>query len=311
MLKPEDISNIHYVSMNENNVTFFDNENQNSDITNIVYVTAFYDIKRDEWGYAKRDVGYYLDSFNKFISSNKNIIAFIDDRYIHNEMFTNYIENVRKMGNNRTMFIPINMDWLLNNCETWKKNVISEKIMNSDEYKNKVQHRIKFGIPENIYSSYNTVNHCKIDFIKYSMDNGYVNKHDLICWCDFGYYNSVYGLNSDKYPYADLDLRKFNHNKLNFCLGKIIEPIDLNIDYTLIHSPVLFTGGVFAGNFKNMNELYYLYHSCLDDLYNNNISDDDQHVYLRCFIKNPQLFQLFLSNNKWPEALTFFQIQSI
>lgn len=308
MLKPEDISNIHYVSMNENNdVTFFTNENQNSIVKNVVYVTAFYNINRGEWDYGKRSVEYYLDSFKKFISSNKNIIAFIDDRYINNEIFTNYIENVRKMGNVKTLFIPINMDWLLNHCETWRKNVISEKIMNSDEYKNKVQHRIQFGIPENIYSSYNTVNHCKIDFIKHAIDNGYVDKHDLICWCDFGYYNSILNSNCDKYPYSNVDLRKLNHNKLNFCLRNKICPQDLSMEYTLVNAPDVFTGSFFAGNIDKMNELYYLYHDCLDELYNHNISDDDQHVYLRCFIKNPQLFELFLSNDKWPEALTFFQ----
>jgi hypothetical protein len=307
MLTPDDVSKIHYVSMNNDTATFFDNQNQNSNITNVVYVTAFYNINRGDWGYAKRNIEYYLDSFKKFISSNKNIIAFIDERYINHDMFINYIDNVKKMGNNKTTFIPINMEWLLNNCETWRKNHISEKIMNSDEYKNKVQHRINVGIPENIYSSYNTINHCKIDFIKYAIDNHYVDHSDFICWCDFGYYNSILKSNPDNYPYADLDLRKMNHNKLNFCLRNKIGLNDLNMYYTLVCAPEVFTGSFFAGNIEKMNELYYLYHVCLDELYNNNISDDDQHVYLRCFMKNPDLFELFLSDDKWPEALTFFQ----
>jgi hypothetical protein len=228
--------------MNNDTATFFDNQNQNSNITNVVYVTAFYNINRGDWGYAKRNIEYYLDSFKKFISSNKNIIAFIDERYINHDMFINYIDNVKKMGNNKTTFIPINMEWLLNNCETWRKNHISEKIMNSDEYKNKVQHRINVGIPENIYSSYNTINHCKIDFIKYAIDNHYVDHSDFICWCDFGYYNSILKSNPDNYPYADLDLRKMNHNKLNFCLRNKIGLNDLNMYYTLVCAPEVFTG---------------------------------------------------------------------
>jgi predicted O-methyltransferase YrrM len=50
-----------------------------------------------------------------------------------------------------------------------------------------------------------------------------------------------------------------------------------------------------------------LYHQSLNNLYQYNISDDDQHVYLRCFLKNPHLFEVFLSNNEWPQALTYFQ----
>ena len=299
------ISNINYVLMD--NIKFFDNK-YNS-INDIVYVTAFYNINRGEWKNFKRTSEYYLDSFKKFITTNKNIIAFIDDRYINDDVLVNYIDNIKKFSNNKTKFIPINMDWLLNNCETWKKNHISEKIMNSDEYKNKIPYRIANNYPENTYSSYNTVNHCKIDFIKYSIDNDYVNQNDLICWCDFGYYNSILGSNCDKYPCAELDLKKFNHNKLNFCLRNKIGPNDLNMDYTLVYAPEIFTGSFFAGSLEKMKELYYLYHSCLDELYNNNISDDDQHVYLRCFIKNPSLFELFLSDSKWPEALTFFQTE--
>ena len=38
----------------------------------------------------------------------------------------------------------------------------------------------------------------------------------------------------------------------------------------------------------------------------NNIFDDDQHIYLRCFLKSPSLFELYLSDNKWPDALSYF-----
>ena len=111
----------------------------------------------------------------------------------------------------------------------------------------------------------------------------------------------------DNYPYSDLDSNKFNHDKLNFCLRNRITNNDTNVDYTLVNAPEVFTGSFFAGTVETLNRLYYLYHECLDELYNNNIADDDQHVYLRCFLKEPNLFELFLSVDKWPQALCYFQ----
>ena len=50
-----------------------------------------------------------------------------------------------------------------------------------------------------------------------------------------------------------------------------------------------------------------LYHECLDELYQHQISDDDQHVMLRCFIKDQSIFKLFLENKKWLQVLLDFQ----
>jgi hypothetical protein len=58
-----------------------------------------------------------------------------------------------------------------------------------------------------------------------------------------------------------------------------------------------------------MFSLQKLYHECIDELYYNFISDDDQHVYLRCYIKNPELFDLHIIESiEWPKGLTIFSI---
>jgi hypothetical protein len=56
-----------------------------------------------------------------------------------------------------------------------------------------------------------------------------------------------------------------------------------------------------------MVKLQELYHQSLNEIYTNNISDDDQHIYLRCFLKEPQVFNLYLDSTKWPEGLIYFQ----
>ena len=39
----------------------------------------------------------------------------------------------------------------------------------------------------------------------------------------------------------------------------------------------------------------------------NNISDDDQHIYLRCYLNNPNMFHLHVNNVEWPKALIYLE----
>jgi len=286
----------------ENHIIYF-NDNDNE----IVIITAFYNINRSKWTNFSRSEDFYLESLKKLLTLEKNVIVFIDDQYYNNDFIQNYIHNINKLGRTKSKIIPINNEWLYTHCASWRKNEISVKIMDSIEYKEKVKHRINAYCPENIYSDYNAINHCKIDFIKYVIDNKMIENNDYIAWCDCGYYATIFKNNSFEYPYAELDIKKFNLNKLNFCLKNKISELDKDLNYTLIYAPEIFTGCFYAGSIELMNKLYYLYHDCLDELYNNNISDDDQHIYLRCFLKSPELFELFISENKWPSALTYFQ----
>ena len=109
------------------------------------------------------------------------------------------------------------------------------------------------------------------------------------------------------YPVSKLDIKNFNPNKLSFCLRNKLDKNDSDMNYTLVNAPEKFTGSFFAGTKELMLKLHSLYHECLDELYQNNISDDDQHIYLRCYFKNSNLFEVFLSENKWPQVLLQFQ----
>jgi hypothetical protein len=287
-------------------------DNKQSNINDIIYITAFFDIGRENWKNLSRNVDYYFSSFKLFLTNvkNKNIIAFIDDRYMDNEIIQNYLSNLNSNNNDiNVKFIPINLEWLKFNCQSWQKNHFFTTIMNSDEYKNKLKNRINngYGVPENIYPEYNTINHAKIDFINYSIINNLATNNQLICWIDFGYYNSILHNNLKEFPYAELDLNKFNLNKLNFYLRNKITIQDTNIEYTLNSAPEVFTGSFFAGNINVMKELHKLYGEVLDEFIENKISDDDQHVYLRCYLKNPNIFELFLSNKCWPQAINYCQ----
>jgi hypothetical protein len=79
------------------------------------------------------------------------------------------------------------------------------------------------------------------------------------------------------------------------------------MEYTLVNAPEKITGSFFSGPAKLMLELQTLYHISLNELYKNNISDDDQYVYFRCYLKNPTIFKLYVNNTAWPKAYTYIE----
>ena len=266
---------------------------KNSFNEKITIVTAFYDIGRGNWGIMKRSVEYYINSFKNYLSLEYEMVVFIDDRYI-SSIITYLSKNIT--------IIPIHADFLENNIESWKNIEKDLLIMNSENYKKMLVNRIHNGHPENIFPEYNCINHAKIDFIKYALP---FIKTSFVCWSDFGYHSSILNNNSSIFPTDILDINLFNTSKINVCLmNKIKEYDSISI---LQNAPNIFTGSFYGLPVNLVNPFHELYHYCLNELYLLNISDDDQHILLKCYYKRPELFELYLSEGKWPEALTYFQ----
>jgi GR25 family glycosyltransferase involved in LPS biosynthesis len=288
--------NINYIDM-KSKAPHFHNTKE------LVIVSAFLDINREKWSTAyKRTTRDYILSFSNYFNYNTKMLVFIDDKYIEEleEMYNNSLHN-------NTIFIPINNDWMTKHIYAWQLLDNSKHIMQSDEYRNLVKDRIACGNPENIYADYNAINHSKIDFICYAINNNLINRDDFICWSDFGYFNSILHNNPSEYPINHLDITKFNPNKLSFCLRNKLDNKDKDTIYTLVNAPERFTGSFFAGSATLMIKLQELYHISLKELYSNNISDDDQHIYLRCFLKEPNIFNLYLDSCQWPKGLCYFE----
>ena len=292
-----DYNKINYIDMNRSCIS-----TSNKNDPNLIIVSVFLDIGRDNWDKYERTTQLYINSFLNYLNYDNKMIIFIDDMYI-NEIKEKYEQSLYK----NKIFIPINIEWMKQNIYAWQKLELDRSIMNSEIYKTTVQNRINNNYPENIYPEYNAINHAKIDFICYAINNNLIGKNDFIGWSDFGYFNSILHNNSKLYPVAKLGINNFNLNKLSFCLRNKLDENDNDMFYTFINAPEKFTGSFFSGPINLMIELQELYHKSLEELHANNISDDDQHLYLRCFLKNPDIFELYLSNNEWPKALIYFE----
>jgi hypothetical protein len=223
------------------------------------------------------------------------MIVFVDSRYLH------FFENIKSK---LLTIIPIDSDFLNENIYAWKTLSLAETIMKSKEYHELVQSRIASGNPENIYPEYNCINHAKIDFINYALP---FIRSPFVCWSDFGYHSSILKNDISKYPLNVLDISKFDTNLVN--IYSIWKPsAEYNTYYILKSATDMITGSFYGIPVNKVKEFQKLYHTCLQELYSLNISDDDQHVLLRCYYKNPDLFKLNLTICKWPESLTDYQI---
>ena len=72
---------------------------------------------------------------------------------------------------------------------------------------------------------------------------------------------------------------------------------DKNIINLTKSGKMIIQGAYFSGNKENLLKLQTLYKECLKELHDNNITDDDQHIYFRCYLKNPELFTLYGGNS--------------
>jgi hypothetical protein len=285
--------------------------------SDITLVTAFYDIGRENWEENfKRDVSFYIDSFFKYLDYDYKMICYIDDRHI-NKILEKYSQSNFK----NKLFIPINRKWLDENIHAWKNVERDRAIMENKEYQDLLKsHRLPkmypYGIPEsnlrnhlcpeNVFPEYNVVNHSKIDFIVHAIKNGYITTK-FTGWTDFGYFKT-YHSDDSPLPSGTIDVNKLHPDKLIFNLRRQILEQDKDVYFTMIYAYELFIGAFYAGPTELMIPFQKLYHECVSEMLNKSVTDDDQHVYIQCYIKRPELMHLnIFENQDWPKALIVYQ----
>lgn len=297
-----------YIDMNETHSDLTSSvieQNMSTMTDQIVMVTAFYDIGRGDWNSIyKRSSMTYLLAAKHYLGYNYQMIFFIDSKYV--DLFREWVQQ-SPYYENKTV-ISIDIEWLNQNSFVWQQLHHDKQILLSDNYRQYVKNRIENKYPENMCAEYNAITNAKVDFMTFAIKNFLKESpHTFVCWTDFGYFNSVYRNDETKFPKNVLDIRKFNINKLNFTvLSKIIEK-DHDMIYTLKTGREVFATGLFGGSVPLILEFQKLCHEVLLDLHNHGISDDDQHTCMRVCFDQPNLFQLYIDVQKWPDGLNYFQ----
>lgn len=286
---------------------------------NITLITAFYDIGRGSWDNDfKRSERFYIESFFKYFDYPYTMVCFIDDRYI-DEIIRRYAASPYQ----NKLFIPINQQWLSENTRAWQNLEKDTAAINSHEYQEYIRENrmsiilqslpikqfnpnvnIKgYLYPENVYPEYNTINHSKVDLMVYAKKCGFV-KTDWIAWSDFGVFDSFYKT-PENYPTRGIDVAKFAKDKFTFMCSREFKALDFNIAFTLVTAEQCFMGSFFATHIDMLATLQKIYHEAVDELYDNGVSDDDQHVYIRAYLKHTELFDIRILKEK--VGLNYFQ----
>ena len=264
----------------------------------ITLVTFFYDIGRKDWKGFNRSVEDYLFAFTYFLKYNYKMIVFIDDRY-----YDKFIEYCGSQLHDNIKVYKINKDWLYKNIWAWSRLKREKEIMQSESYKKMIPARIALNYPENTIPEYTILTHSKIDMVNYAIDNYYIDD-EYVAFVDFGYFHDKH---DDRFfPKAELDINKFDLDKVNLCGINSIDKQDKNITWTLINAPEKLGAYFFFGNKKNLKEFQLLAHKWLEIFQEEkNVADDEQHLWLQCYFEKPELFKVW-TFGWWHQALRYF-----
>lgn len=266
----------------------------------LCYVTAFLDLNRENWNLFSRSIDTYFEHFSPMISlfelyntNNYKLIVFLDEKHI--DKFKIYFPKEY----NFLILVPINRNFLNTNSVIWSRLEKEKEIMNSCMYKSRFQHRLQY--PENSNPEYTLINHAKIDFIDIAiqlLENS--PEYEYFCWVDFGYFQ-----NKNRISNSLIDIKKINSNCINYTLINDIEDKDRYLLYTMHTAPERVGGFFFIGKKDQLKQYQKIYHDIHERFQKLGLADDDQHLVLRCYFENQNLF-CFHNLGEWHKALLYF-----
>ena len=263
-------------------------------INDILFVTAFRDINRENWKHIPRGVDSYCDAFYKYSTKMKyNIVVFVS------EEIQNYLLSKYTFGNN-VFFLDIDcIDTFFH-----KYLPLEMEIMKSVLFQNLIPLDKKQAVPF-LYPGYNLVNHSKINYVNEAKQR--YPDYKFYSWIDFGIrlwdtsklYNKT--INIEALPNKIM----YQHIEGNISIHERgILPIKCykTTPYAILASHVVhFAWSIFV-IYNELVEVYEkLYENKLNEYYQLGIVDDDQKLLLQIFLDNPDLFHM-------PNAINYPQL---
>jgi hypothetical protein len=255
---------------------FIHNNKKRND--NVIFVTAFKDIGRENWKNFERSENDYLNYFQNLIKLNIRLICFCE----------NDLADIIKNKFNFHSIYPYDQQ------NTFYKYLdIETNIINSENFKNLIKHR---NDPECNKPQYNIVNHNKVLFIKRAKEM--FPNYSHYAWIDFGYLR-----NTDN-NYSNFDFNnlpsKINYATFNIPV-KILDPKELCI---YPNNPI--QGSLFIVPSNKIEWFVTEYDNMLLHYHSLNIVDDDQAIILQLYKKYPEEFILSIKD-KWFDLINDYK----
>lgn len=236
----------------------------------ILFVTAFKNIHRDQWKDATRNVETYLKYFMNLIKLPYTIIVYVEKD----------LKNLIPVLNN-----VIVRD--LNEVNTFYNTFLErdKQIMKSKAYKSKIPESRKKQ-PEHLYSDYNLITHSKINFVSHTKDL-YPN-YEFYSWVDFGFSRKKStipcSINVSRLP------KKIIIQTMN-------TPITISEEELLAKDDIYFPTGAFILHHSLIDVFEKAYKKKLIEWQKRGITDDDQSLILQLYLDNPSMFHTLHDKN--------------
>jgi hypothetical protein len=231
-------------------------------------VTFFLDIGRDTWSTFRRDTISYLNSLNKLCEYDWPLIIYLD---------SSLKEENLNLGQARVEYVD--MDWLCNNTHAFQQQSDLEKIMQSEEYKLNVAHRLHH--PENSNHMYNVIQNVKIDLLVHACEQGWINT-PYAAWMDAGFF-----IQNIAPPLGSIlscsSLMERHQKPVVYSSVEGITKNDMDPMWTLIHAPFKVCGCMFIIESDNIHWFQDIYHQSVSMMMDLGIVDDDQGVVTHAF----------------------------
>ncbi len=247
-------------------------------------VTAFLDLKREEWKVHQRSKEEYIKYFHLLVYSTEYpICLFVEPS------FESYLISLKKLPSHVSIYSIHNVDTFLTKYIEVEKNIIQ-----SDEYQSMIPQSRKIH-PEHWNAEYNLLNHSKINFIQKASE--LYPQISFFSWIDFGFVRHLY------HTPKNIDTSLLPNDKIIRQVFKIPSQ-KFTPEEMLTKDDIFFTGAPFILH-RNMICLYHdIYEKKLLEFQQKRIVDDDQNVSLQIYYDHPDIFENIICD-EWFELYNF------
>jgi hypothetical protein len=252
----------------------------------IIYVTAFKDIRREQWRSFNRTKEEYIDLFLNLarkLTCDQRLIVYCE---------TDMCDKLKGLSLSLNLNAHIEYrSW--DDVDTFYKRYleVEKRVMASTEYKSKLAlapHRLPH--PEHIYAEYNLVNHSKVNFIRHTK-NIYPD-YTFYTWLDFGLCR-----NPDDCP-INVCMPLIAKDKITYLALKDPRSVKMDPAIMLQTDDIYLTGSLFIVHTGKVESFEEAFKNKILEYHRRCLSDDDQSVVTQIYWDQPDWFNIVL-DTEW------------
>ena len=237
----------------------------------MLFVSAFKNINRDQWKHFNRDMEEYVKRFISLAKLPYTLVLYVEP-------------DVKKI----IPFIPNVIVRDLREVETFYDTFLErdKQIMKSKAYQSMIPEQRKHH-PEHLYSEYNLITHSKINFVSHTK---HIYPHyEFYAWVDFGYYGM-----RNTIP-CSINVASLPKKVI---IQTMETPISISEEELLTKDDIYFPTSAFIVHHSLVDTLETSWKKKIIEWQKRGITDDDQSLITQLYLDNPSMFHT-VQHKKW------------